>query len=103
MDWPSLQGQEIAQLKASFKNPQHLEAAFDDDEGARELLRLLLPGIAPEGLEARNADPGEVERSVSKAVQGVEERLLHRDEGNSCRVEWEEFPPYRRLTLRRRG
>ena len=53
MDWPSLQGQEIAQLKASFKNPQHLEAAFDDDEGARELLRLLLPGIAPEGLEAR--------------------------------------------------
>ena len=53
MDWPPLQGQEVAQLKSNFRNPQHLEAAFDDDEGARELLKLLLPGIAQEGLEAR--------------------------------------------------
>ena len=51
MDWPPLQGQEVAQLKSNFRNPQHLEAAFDDDEGARELLKLLLPGIAQEGLK----------------------------------------------------
>ena len=74
--WPSLQGQEIAQLKASFKNPQHLEAAFDDDRRGQRTSQASAARDRTRGPGGSNADPGKVERSVSKAVQSVEERLL---------------------------
>ena len=47
--WPDLQGQELAHLQVHFSTPAQVEAAFDTEEEAESLIRLLLPGIADQG------------------------------------------------------
>ena len=51
--WPDLQGQELAHLQVHFSTPAQLEAAFDTEEEAESLIRLLLPGIADQGAKQR--------------------------------------------------
>ena len=53
MEWSALQGQEFQKLKGVFATPQQLEAAFDTDAEAAELVEVFLPGISTEGRQER--------------------------------------------------
>ena len=53
LDWPPLQGQEVAKIKESFRNPVQLAAAFDTEAEASELVEALWPGISSQGRDHR--------------------------------------------------
>ena len=53
LDWPPLQGQEVAKIKESFKNSVQLAAAFDTEAEASELVEALWPGISSQGRDQR--------------------------------------------------
>ena len=53
MEWPPLQGQEVSVLKQTFLSPQQLEAAFDSEDEAGELISLVFSGISAGGVADR--------------------------------------------------
>ena len=53
MEWPKLQGQEIARLKEHFGSPLHLLAAFDSEDEIKELIDVYWPGIGSDGVKER--------------------------------------------------
>ena len=53
LDWPPLQGQEVAKIKDSFRDPVQLAAAFDTEAEAAELVEALWPGISIQGRDQR--------------------------------------------------
>ncbi|CAE7193938.1 unnamed protein product [Symbiodinium sp. CCMP2592] len=45
LEWPPLQGELLTKLKSCFASPRQLHYDFDDSEGARKLVEVLVPGL----------------------------------------------------------
>ncbi|OLP74335.1 hypothetical protein AK812_SmicGene46155, partial [Symbiodinium microadriaticum] len=71
MEWPPLQGQEVSVLKQTFLSPEHLEAAFDSEDEAGELISLVFSGISAGGL----ADRKRALMHWKDRVQGAAKRM----------------------------
>ena len=75
MDWPPLQGQEIAHLKEHFGSAQQLRASFDSESEVRDLICLFWPGILLQwSKETERAD----KRRRREVLRGALETLTTR-------------------------
>ena len=53
MEWPPLQGQEVALLREHYASPLQLRASFDSEAEASDLINLYWPGIGTDGVKER--------------------------------------------------
>ncbi|CAE7543714.1 unnamed protein product [Symbiodinium natans] len=107
MEWPALQGQELQKLKGAFATPQQLEAAFDTDAEAAELVEVFLPGISTEGRRERAqllvdwaGRQGQlVKRLRRESFQGLWETLPVRSVHSDVSKEFDELARQNPLSL----